>query len=258
MNLKAFLRQCITLVISVIPPGAYSASEQQMGVNLSYDDSLASQLEYALPALQKHKITASFYLVPTYPGHIPHIEEWRRVAQLGHELGNHSLTHPCRSSKPDREWVSADNDLDLISARQMAEQVIATNQALFALDGRQRRSFTPPCLDILAGGKNYLPLIQNAVSYVKGVGLPEGAETIWAPSDVSGEEMIKFIENQPHHVKIVTLIFHGVGANYLSVSTRAHETLVAYLADHRHKYYIDSYQNVRDWYQRTYGSFESN
>lgn len=225
------------------------ANAAKLAVNVSYDDALPSQLENAVPALQQHQIPASFYLVPDNPGFKDYAVQWQKVAAMGHELGNHTFTHPCRSSLSNREWVTPDKDLDLISADDMRLQVEQTNIVLKQLDGRDRRSFTPPCGDQLAKGENYWSMIDQDVSYIKGFGLPAGVEVVWAPVEMSGQQLIDFITRQPDSVKIVTLIFHGVGGDYLSVSNEAHQALLAFLAAHRDDYYLDTYQNVRDWYE---------
>lgn len=68
-------------------------------VSLTFDDGLKSQLEVAVPLLNDRGLRATFYLNPR--GTTPESDDWRerwaawkKVAEQGHELGNHSLTHP--------------------------------------------------------------------------------------------------------------------------------------------------------------------
>ncbi len=71
------------------PSGAKAA------VSLSYDDTLNSQLDNAIPALNKYDLKGSFYLsVANAPLRL-RMEEWRQAAKQGHELGNHTIYHPC-------------------------------------------------------------------------------------------------------------------------------------------------------------------
>src|SRR5687768_4418779 len=81
------------------PHGARAA------VSLAYDDALDSQLDHALPALDRYGLKASFYLTLSNPAVAGRMEEWRAAARRGHELGNHSLFHQCARSKPGRDWV---------------------------------------------------------------------------------------------------------------------------------------------------------
>ncbi|RZM21195.1 MAG: hypothetical protein EOO88_34015 [Pedobacter sp.] len=91
-------------------------------VSLSYDDALDSQLDNAVPSLNKFKIKGTFYLVAASSTLAPRLEAWRKVAQQGHELGNHTLFHQCSKSAPGRDFVLAKNDLDKISLDQMVDQ----------------------------------------------------------------------------------------------------------------------------------------
>src|SRR5206468_11852414 len=69
------------------PDGARAA------VSLTYDDGLNSQLDYAIPELDKHDLKATFFL--TEYNIQWRLADWERVAQLGHEVANHTMTHPC-------------------------------------------------------------------------------------------------------------------------------------------------------------------
>lgn len=227
---------------SLMPPAALASDVTY--VSLSYDDALPSQLTHAVPALEKFGFNASFYLVPTNPGYLNNEKEWASVAANGHELGNHSYTHPCRSSLPGRAWVDRDNDLDSIPAEAMQQQIIRANAALSMLDGQQRRTYTIPCGDILAAGEDYLPLIRDHVLAIKGRTLSSEEEIIVSPSELSPEALISLITQQPDNVRIINVIFHGVGGDYLTVSSKAHVALLEFLAANRDDYVVDTYKNI--------------
>ncbi|QJR79785.1 polysaccharide deacetylase family protein [Alteromonas pelagimontana] len=218
-------------------------------VTLSYDDALDSQLDHAVPALAQYKLTGSFYLVPTSDAFVARKEEWARLPTAGHEIGNHSMTHPCRSSLPDREWVPPERDLDRISAADMAIQVKKANSILTDLTGQKPHTFTPPCGDVLANNKNYIPLIKDLFSAIKGLELPHSVEVGWAPVDASGDDLIAFITEQPENVRLINFTFHGIGADYLTVSTEAHEKLLAFLNANRKKYAVKTYYDARQQLQ---------
>jgi peptidoglycan/xylan/chitin deacetylase (PgdA/CDA1 family) len=69
------------------PVGARAA------VSLSFDDARPSQLDQAMPILDRHGVRATFYVSP--PAARKRRDEWAAAARRGHEMGNHSLTHPC-------------------------------------------------------------------------------------------------------------------------------------------------------------------
>ncbi len=154
------------------------------------------------------------------------------------------MTHPCRGSVAGREWVEPDNDLDTISASQMATQIKQANALLFSLDGEKAHTLTLPCGDVLAKGENYLPLIANDVIAIKGMWLSEEEEVVLAPNGFSGENLIDWLSSQTDTVKIVNIIFHGVGSDYLTTSTEAHEALLRYLSQHSDKYQVMTYREI--------------
>lgn len=62
-------------------------------VSLTYDDGLDSQLDLALPALDRSGLKATFFVTMA---NIRHRQaEWEKIVSSGHELANHTLTHPC-------------------------------------------------------------------------------------------------------------------------------------------------------------------
>jgi peptidoglycan/xylan/chitin deacetylase (PgdA/CDA1 family) len=69
------------------PRGARAA------VSLTYDDGLDSQLRYAVPALDAAGFKATFFL--TAENVQATLPDWRRVAREGHEIADHTITHPC-------------------------------------------------------------------------------------------------------------------------------------------------------------------
>jgi len=74
------------------PNGARAA------VSLAYDDALDSQLDNALPALQRHGFKATFYLTLANAPVRRRMAEWRAAAQRGHELGNRARSAGTSSS----------------------------------------------------------------------------------------------------------------------------------------------------------------
>jgi peptidoglycan/xylan/chitin deacetylase (PgdA/CDA1 family) len=216
----------------------------KLAISLSYDDALSSHLDTVVPALNKYNIKASFYLTLASPVVRAHLPQWRTTAQQGHELGNHTLYHPCRASLPGREWVPDTADLDAYSLRQMVQEVELANSFLHAIDGRSERTFTPPCGDLqVKDASNYLPHIAEKFVAIKGFEAAEfGPSVVWAPVGLSAQEMIARIEQEAKQgTRLVSLIFHGVGGDYLSVCAEAHEQLLAYLAANKDRYSFGTY-----------------
>lgn len=230
------------------PHGARAA------VSLAYDDALDSQLDNALPALNRHGLKASFYLQLSNPSVSRRMAEWRRAAQAGHELGNHTLFHQCSGLSADRAWVQAHRDLDRVSVEQVKDQASVANTMLHAIDGRRERTFTVPCGDTLAAGRNYLPAIASEFVAIKAGGgngvvltmdtIDPYAVRVLTPVGLSGKQLIDLVKQAQARGTMVNLTFHGIGGDYLSVSSQAHEELVKFLAEHRRDYWTDTFLNI--------------
>jgi peptidoglycan/xylan/chitin deacetylase (PgdA/CDA1 family) len=225
----------------------------QAAVSLSYDDAIDSQLDHAVPALDRYGLKATFYLTLSSPVLAKRMPEWRALAAHGHELGNHTLFHQCQRSRPDREWVTPERDLDHTTAAQMLEQVRVGNAMLQAIDGRAERTFTLPCGDRLASGVDYLPLLRGEFVAIKaGDGgvvadmqkLDVYQVGVTAPSDVTGAQLIALVQQAQARGTMINFTFHGIGGDYLTVSTKAHEELLAYLAAHRRQVWTDTFINI--------------
>lgn len=225
----------------------------QAAVSLGYDDGLDSQLDHVVPALNRRGLRASFYVPingPTLPGRQA---EWRAAAAAGHELGNHSLFHGCSARGPGRDWVLPHRDLERQTPAQVQEQVLAANTWLQALDGRSQRTFTPPCLDLQAGGQDFATLLRaHFVAFrASGPGLVSDtaaldpyAMPVYFVDGMSGAQLIALVEQAAAQGALVSLLFHGVGAEHLSVSREAHDALLDHLARHKARFWTDSFVNI--------------
>ena len=223
-------------------------------VNLSYDDALDSQLDYAIPALEKYKLKGSFYLKLSNPTIAARLPEWRAVAAKGHELGNHTLFHQCSAAGPGREWVMPQYDLDKMSVAQIKDQILLANTMLYAIDGKRERTFTTPCGDLNAGGQNYLESIKSEFVAIKSVmsngvtadmkTLDPYAVSVATPSDVTGKQLIDLVKEGAAKGTMVNFTFHGISGDHLQTSKEAHEELLKYLADNRDIYWTDTFINI--------------
>lgn len=231
----------------VWPHGARAA------VSLAYDDAIDSQLDHAVPALDKYGLKASFYLTLSSPSLARRMPEWRALAKRGHELGNHTLFHQCLRSPPGREWVTPERELEQTTAAQMIEQVRVGNTMLHSIDGKSERTFTVPCGDRLAAGKDYVQGLHDHFLAIKsGDGgvvtdmhdLDVYAVGVTAPSDVTGAQLIALVEQARARGTMINFTFHGIGGDYLSVASPAHEQLLAWLAAHRDEVWTDTFLNL--------------
>jgi peptidoglycan/xylan/chitin deacetylase (PgdA/CDA1 family) len=230
------------------PGGAKAA------VSLAYDDAAPSQLDHALPALNKYGIRGTFYLTLSSPTIDQRLAEWRAAAAQGHELANHTLFHQCRRSQPEREWVEPHRDLDTTTVAQMRDQIALANTMLYAIDGRRERTFTAPCGDLQAAGVNYLPAIRGEFVAIKasvGRGPVPAMATldpylvpVVIPVNQTGAQLIALVKEAGERGTMIAFTFHGIGGDHLSNASAAREELVRYLAEHRDVYWTDTFLNI--------------
>lgn len=222
-------------------------------VNLAYDDALDSQLDHAIPALDRLGMKGSFYLTLASQAFRLRSDEWRAAAENGHELGNHSLFHPCSSSPAGRDWVEPWNDLDSMSVEEVRQHLLLTNTVLNLIDGQTERTYTATCGDALAGGESYLPAVASEFVAIKARidGVTPSMDTVdpfsvsvVAPVGLSGEELIALVEEAGALGTMVNFTFHGIGGDHLQTSIEAHEELLQYLAENRDKYWVDTFLQI--------------
>jgi peptidoglycan/xylan/chitin deacetylase (PgdA/CDA1 family) len=263
------LRTCLTLAALLLAPYAGAADTSfswpnaaRAAVSLAYDDALDSQLDHAIPTLDKYGLKGSFYLQLSNPAVDQRMADWRRAAANGHELGNHSLFHQCARSVPGHEWVQPQRDLDTTTAAQMQDQVRLGNTMLYAIDGKRERTYTVPCGDVLASGSNYLPGLRDAFVGIKVSGqavtpsmatLDRYAVGVAAPEGLSGAQLIALVQQAAAQGTMVNFTFHGIGGDYLTTSAQAHEELVRYLADNRRLYWTDTFLNIMTYVKKQRG-----
>lgn len=209
---------------------------------LTYDDALHSQLDVAVPQLDAAHLKGTFFL----DGDITtnDMRRWRKVTQSAHELGNHSVNHPCpRGMLPDQTQYVSDN----YTPKSMTNEIAVMNNVLFGIDGHERHTLAYPCSQTLAGGVDYVDALRQGglVTYARTGGDPYNSvvtdftalDPYRVPSNgpvdhPDGAALIAYVERVEAAGGLGVLQFHGVGGDYLEISAEAHQALVTYLQAH--------------------------
>jgi len=260
--LKGQIRKAFITILLVLFSACLLADQQteftwpngaRAAVNLAYDDGLDSQLDNAIPALNKYGFRGSFYLTLASDAVRLRLDEWRAAAGQGHELGNHTLFHQCSASLPGREWVKPYHDLDQISVDELREHIELANTMLYSIDGRSERTLTAPCGDLNAAGKNYIDVVKQEFVAIKAAfggvtpdmsSLDPYSVGVAAPVGLSGVQLIDMVKEAAEKGTMANFTFHGIGGDHLSVSVEAHEQLLQHLADNRDVYWVDTFLNI--------------
>ena len=224
-------------------------------VSLTFDDGMDSQREVALPLLEELGLRATFYVNPTGREDDPNIdvswrdglERWREASSSGHEIGNHSLLHPCSLNIdaeaegfgiPNlREW-----DLERISADIREAQRRITE----SFPDQTATSFAYPCYESSVGTGparvSYVPLVAERFVAARANGELSGAlandPTVcdlhllssYPVEHQRGELMIGLAEGASARGRWAVFTFHGIDEGSLSVSASALDEFLRHLA----------------------------
>jgi sialate O-acetylesterase len=220
---------------------------KKCAVVLTYDDALNVHLDKVVPALDSLGLKGTFYLSGFFPSFRARAKDWSVVAQKGHELGNHTLYHPCAGSAPGREWVPADYDLNTYTIRRMVDEITMANTLLEAIDQRTQRTFAYPCGDKKAGDASYVSDVRRLFPGARGVqGRLQTMDDIdlydvssYMINGQSGEELIRLVEEAKTRSALVVFLFHGVGGEHtLNVSLEAHRKLLWFLHENEEEVWV--------------------
>ena len=126
-------------------------------ISLTFDDARFSQIDRGLPILDEYGTKATFY-VSIRPLE-ERLDAWKRAVADGHEIGNHSLTHPCSGNFP----FARERALENYTLDKMRYELEESNNIIKRLLGVRPVSFAYPCGQKFVGRgrnlKSYVPLI---------------------------------------------------------------------------------------------------
>jgi peptidoglycan/xylan/chitin deacetylase (PgdA/CDA1 family) len=130
-----------------------------MALSLTFDDGRDSQVLNGLALLDSFGVKVTFYRLPEAVGE--QLEGWEQAVASGHEIGNHTVGHPCTGNF---SWTRYDGvvleDYDL---ERMRAELIDANDQLEAALGVRPTSFAYPCGQTFVGRgantKSYVPLV---------------------------------------------------------------------------------------------------
>lgn len=223
---------------------------KKAAVCLTYDDGLDCHLDVAAPALERHGFRGTFYVTGNSTSLNSRTDDWREMAARGHELGNHTLFHPCHGGTYD--WVKPEYDLDSYTLERLLSELFVANSLLKAVDGLDERSFAYTCTNHTIQGQSFVEEIRALFPSARGAGeMLSSMEQIdpyyvpsWGVEDPSGEDLIKYVESALEKGTMAVFMFHSVGGGYLNVSSEAHEQLLSYLEENAEILWVDTFQNV--------------
>lgn len=131
--------------------------DKKIAISMTWDDGRSSQIEYGLPILNEYGIKATFYVVPSAVEQS--LDGWKKAVADGHEIGNHSLKHPCSGNFI---W-SRDKALEEKEIGDITKELLIANDSLKLLLNIKATEFAYPCGQTFVGRgehtKSYVPVI---------------------------------------------------------------------------------------------------
>ncbi len=221
-------------------------------VTLTYDDGLDSQVENGLPCLDRLGIKGTFFPSGAALLDADRHPRWTAVAAGRHEIGCHTLHHAC-----DMKWEFARKGYALqdYSLQRMKEELEENIKIINSLGYRpQKYVFAYPCGESSLGqgmGQSYKPLVSEMFFAARGAkqeyavpGQIDIMETPCLEANTGAEGLIKIVEEAKKTGSWAIILFHGIGADYISVTKEAHEVFIKYLAENRAGLHIDTFGAV--------------
>lgn len=209
-------------------------------VCLTYDDGLDVHLDNVIPTLDSLGFKATFYIPGNSESLNKRMDEWKNTAKNGHELGNHTMFHPCFGKSMKRDWVSADYDLDSYSMQRIVDEIKVTNTLLKSIDGKSKRTFAYTCGDKKICDENIWDKIKDEFVAARGVnGIMYQIKEVdisdigsYAMINASGEEMIDLVKQAMKNNSLIVFLFHGVGGGHaINVPLEEHNKLLRFLKE---------------------------
>jgi peptidoglycan/xylan/chitin deacetylase (PgdA/CDA1 family) len=222
-------------------------NHRQCAVALTYDDAIDVDLDNVLPALDSLGLKATFYLIGSSEVVVKRRKEWRAAAREGHELGNHSLYHPCDGSRPGRSFVNPDHDLHTYTVSRAVEEIRLNNELLTTIDGKIKRTFAFPCGDLKIGDTSFYDGLRK--DFVGARGVRSAMDPIdkvnldnidcYGINGQTADYMIGLVKKAMETHTLLVFLFHGVGGGHsINVALDEHSKLLHYLKEHEKEIWV--------------------
>ncbi len=155
-------------MIVTVTDGSPFADRARVAVSLTFDDSRDSQLDAAVPILDAFGLRATFFVLPDRVWR--RRSDWQAVVRHGHEVGNHTVSHPCSANFV----FSRGNALEDYSLERLEAEIDEASGRIERLLGVRPETFAYPCGQSSVGrgeGRtSYVPVVARRFVAARGYG----------------------------------------------------------------------------------------
>jgi len=240
----------------------YSAAQfkwpdgKKAAVVFTYDDGLDCHLDAAVPQLNEFGFKGTFFCTGSSTSLNQRMDEWRAIVKNGHEIGNHTLFHPCDGSRGD--WVKPEYDLKNYTPEQIIAELKTANTLLKAVDGKLKRTYAFTCSDYMAGDFDFSGEIDKLFVAARLDGpIPESMENYnvyktpsWGVDNPAAEELIDYVKKARDKGTIAIFMFHSVGGGYLNVGAEEHHKLLEFVKENEADFFTGTFMEVMEYIKK--------
>ena len=235
---------------------------RRVAVSFSFDDARLSQIDVGTPLLDKYGVKATFYVSPRSVE--KRLDGWKKAVASGHEIGNHSLTHPCTVNF----GFSQQNALENYTIPMMEKQLDDANTEIQRLLGVKPVTFAYPCgqkfIGRGAGVQSYVPLV--AKRFLAGRGFRDEMSNVPAACDLAQvlgtdsdgltfEQMRDLVVTASQQGRWIAFAGHEIGKPGRQVTLAAAlEQFIQYAKDPANGVWLDTVQAVAKHIQAQRGA----
>ncbi|MBM1106330.1 polysaccharide deacetylase family protein [Aurantibacter crassamenti] len=214
-----------------------------MAVSLTWDDGRSSQVVTGTPLLDEYGIKATFYIVPSLA--VEEIEGWKTAVKNGHEIGNHSLNHPCSGNflwardQALEEYSIVQMQNELKEANKKVEEMLGVTPSVFAYPcgqtfvgrGEKTMSYVPVIAEQFNSGRTWLDEVPNDPAFCD-LSQLTGVEM----DGKSFEEIMELINHAKSNGLWLVLAGHDIGdKNIQTTEVEMLKKLLPYLKNPENK-----------------------
>lgn len=232
---------------------------KKCAVVITYDDAINEHLDNAVPVLDSLGLKATFYVTAFSNSMQTRLADWKKLPSRGHELGNHTLYHPCIGGTG-REWVKPEYDMRNYSVQRMIDETRMTNLFLRALDGKTKRTFAFTCGDMKIGDSSFINAmkkdfvaaraVRNEMHKIDEIDLYN--TDCYMVNGETGPQLIEWAKKAMETNSLLVVLFHGVGGgNGLNVSIPAHREFLRFLKKNEKDMWIAPMLEVAEYIKKS-------
>lgn len=230
---------------------------KRAGLSLSFDDARGSRVDVGIPILDRYNVKGTFYIVECM--YEKRVDGWKGAAANGHELGNHTVNHPCGCNFGFKE----SGNLEDLTLDDIAADIDEATAKIGDVFGLTPATFAYPCGQQYVGrGKDtrsYIPVVSQR--FVAGRGFRDEASNRpgcvdlarTAGTDFDGmpfETMKRLLEGAVESGRWIAFAGHDIGpGGGQTVIDSALEELCAYATDPANGIWIDTVETIGRYIQ---------